>query len=96
MKSSPGVNFINVLRKAFMCIDHKSAKKTVKSLVFLRFWNLHVLKFRVDMLVKLTPGNHLFASGIYAEVVTIDQGCQVPKNLKGQIWLNTVTKKAKS
>ena len=36
----PGVNFINILRAAFMGADPKSAKKTVKSSSFLHFWDL--------------------------------------------------------
>ena len=36
----PSVNFINVLRAAFTQADPESAKKTVKSSSFLRFWDL--------------------------------------------------------
>jgi hypothetical protein len=39
MKLTQGVNFINVLCKAFTLLDPKSAKLTVKSLVILRFWD---------------------------------------------------------
>ncbi len=35
-----GVNFINVLHTAFMRVEPKSVKKTVKLSVFLRFWDL--------------------------------------------------------
>ncbi len=39
LKSTLGVNFINVLRAAFMNEDHEFAKKTVKSEVsFGAFW----------------------------------------------------------
>jgi hypothetical protein len=44
-------NFINILRAAFTCTDPGSAKKTVESAVFLRFWDQRVGK----MLMKLTP-----------------------------------------
>jgi len=40
MKLTPGVNFINILRTAFLCADLKSAKKTFKLSVLLHFWDL--------------------------------------------------------
>jgi len=49
------VNFINILCKAFMFVNLKSAKVTVKALVILRFWNLRIEKLGVSVLVKLTP-----------------------------------------
>jgi len=56
MKSTPGVNFINVLRAAFTSAEPKSLKKTASShQSFLRFWDLHMQKLFVNMLVKLTP-----------------------------------------
>ncbi len=40
-KSTPGVNFIKVLRAAFMCADLKSAERLTAWLYFLRFfWDL--------------------------------------------------------
>jgi len=39
-KLSPGVNFTNVLRAAFMRSDPKSAKKTDNWTVFLRLWDM--------------------------------------------------------
>jgi len=51
----PGLNFINGLRTAFMQVESKSVKKTVKLSVFLRFRNLHAQKLFINMLVKLTP-----------------------------------------
>jgi len=37
-----GVNFTNILHTAFTCADPKSAKNTVKLLVFYALWDLHV------------------------------------------------------
>jgi len=37
LKSDSGVNFINILHRAFTRVDPKSAKMTVKSLAILRF-----------------------------------------------------------
>ena len=42
MKSTPGVNFINVLQAAFVLADPKSVKKTDNLTVFLCFWDLRV------------------------------------------------------
>ena len=42
------------LRAAFTCADPKSAKKTVKSSSFLRFWDLGAEKLRINTLMKLT------------------------------------------
>ncbi len=50
----PGVNFINVLRAAFVHAEPKSLKKRVKLSVFLRFRDLRLQKL-CAMLVKLTP-----------------------------------------
>jgi len=55
-KMEPGVNFINVLLEAFARTEPKSIKKTVKSSIFLRFWDLRAQNLYVNMLVKLTPG----------------------------------------
>ncbi len=52
-----GVNFINVLHAAFASAEPNSIKKTVKSSVFLHFWDLRAQKLHVNMLVKLTPGD---------------------------------------
>jgi len=43
-----GVNFINFLQTAFKCTDPKSAKKTVKLSVFLRFPDLRVQKLLIE------------------------------------------------
>ncbi len=48
MFRSPEVNFINVLRAAFALTDPKSAKKTVKLSVFLRFWDLQAQKLLLE------------------------------------------------
>jgi len=56
ISAQSGVNFINVLRKAFARMESKSVKKTVKLSIFLRFWDLRVQKLYENMLVKLTPG----------------------------------------
>jgi hypothetical protein len=37
MKLTPGVNFINILHKAFTCTDPNSTKNTLKPLVFCAF-----------------------------------------------------------
>ncbi len=42
-----GVNFINVLRAAFTCLDPKSTKNSDDLTVFLRFWNLRMQKLLV-------------------------------------------------
>ena len=62
VRGSGGLNFINVLRPAFMLTEPKSVKKTVKSSVFLRFQYLRSLKLSVNMLAKLTHGICLFVS----------------------------------
>ena len=51
-----GVNFINVLRAAFMPADTKSAKKTVKSSNFFALLGSASVKAARRMLVKLTLG----------------------------------------
>ena len=43
------------LSAAFTHTDPKRAKKTVKSSSFLRFWDLHAQKLRINTLMKLTP-----------------------------------------
>ena len=37
---TPGVNFTNILREAFMRADPKSIKKLLNLTIFLRFWDL--------------------------------------------------------
>ena len=49
------VNFTNILQAAFTHADPNSAKKTVKSRSFLRFWDLHMYKFCINTLMKSTP-----------------------------------------
>jgi len=39
-KLRSGVNFINILHEAFMCVDTSSPKITVKSWAILHFWDL--------------------------------------------------------
>jgi len=53
-KGRAGLNFINILRTAFMRLEPKSIRKTVKLSVFLHFWDLRAQKLLVNMLVKLT------------------------------------------
>ncbi len=53
---TPGVNFIHILFAAFANAEPKSVKETVNLSIFLHFWDLHVQKERINMLVKLTPG----------------------------------------
>jgi len=53
---TPGVNFINILQKAFICADPKRAKNTVNpSVFFALLGSLQAKAFR-KMLMKLTPG----------------------------------------
>jgi hypothetical protein len=54
-KLTPGVNFINILRSAFMHADIKRAKNTVKLLVFFALLESALAKASSKMLVKLTP-----------------------------------------
>jgi len=57
VKLTPGVNFINILIKAFKQADHKSAKNTVKlSVSFTLLGSAHI-KAACKMLVKLAPGD---------------------------------------
>jgi len=39
-KTTPGVNFINILRAALAHVEPKGVKKILKLTVFLRFWDL--------------------------------------------------------
>jgi len=57
MKLTPGVNFIHVLRAAFMHEDPKSAKKTVKLSFFLVLLGSPLTKAARKMLVKSIPGH---------------------------------------
>ncbi len=43
-------------KSSFCASGAQKRKKTIKSSVFLHFWDLRVQKFHVNMLVKLTPG----------------------------------------
>ena len=56
MKLTPRVNFIDVLRAAFMCADPKSAKDTVKPSVFYMLSGSALVKDGCKMLMKSTPG----------------------------------------
>ncbi len=53
---TPGLNFINVLRTAFMCADPRSIKKTVKFSIFFTLSRPMSVKAQCKTLVKLTPG----------------------------------------
>jgi len=55
---TPGVNCINILCAAFARAEPKSVKKTVKLSVFLSFRDLRAQKLRINMLVKMTPGDN--------------------------------------
>ncbi len=48
VKSTPGVDFTNILRAAFPRVDPKSAKKTYNLTVFLCFWDLCAQKLLVE------------------------------------------------
>ncbi len=39
-RGGPVLNFINILRTAFMLVDPKSVKNTVVISIFLHFWDL--------------------------------------------------------
>jgi len=60
MKLTPGVNFINILRKALACKDPKSAKKTDGLTVFFALLGSAHIKAFCKMLMKLTPGVKTF------------------------------------
>jgi hypothetical protein len=52
---TPRVNFINVLLKAFMCTDPKSAKYTDDFMVFFAHLGSAQVKTELRMLMILTP-----------------------------------------
>jgi len=56
IRVKPGVNFINVLRTAFMLVDSKSAKKIDNLTVFFTLLGPACIKAVHRTLVKLTPG----------------------------------------
>jgi hypothetical protein len=56
MKSTPGVNFINILRTAFMLIDPKSIKKIDNLTDFFTLLGSARLKAVRRTLIKLSPG----------------------------------------
>jgi len=56
MKSTPGVNFKNILQAAFAQTNLKSAKKTDNLTVFFALLGSACLKADHTMLMKLTPG----------------------------------------
>ncbi len=59
MKSIPGLNFINVLRAAFMLADLKRAKETVKlSAFFLAVLGSAGVKAAYRTLMKSKPGGN--------------------------------------
>jgi len=47
VKSTPGVNFTNILRTAILLVDPKSVKMIDNLTVFLRFWDLRTYKLLV-------------------------------------------------
>jgi hypothetical protein len=55
--STSGVNFINVLRAAFICADPKRTKNTVKLSVFFVLLGSSCEKAAHRLLMKLTPDN---------------------------------------
>ncbi len=57
-----GLKFINVLCTAFTRADPKSVKKTVKLSIFFTLLGFTSLKAACKMLMKLTPGRHLWLS----------------------------------
>jgi len=57
-----GVNFTNILCKAFMCPDPKSTKRTDDLNVIFALFGSALLKAVHKMLVKLTPRGNLCIS----------------------------------
>jgi len=75
-----GVNFINILQKAFRCADPKSAERLASSLYFWHIWDLRShTKAASKMLVSLTIG--LISSTFYEKLLRV----QIPKAQKD--WL---------
>jgi len=54
IKLIPGIDFTNILRKAFTHEDHKSAKRVTTDCIFALLGSAHVKAFR-KMSVKLNP-----------------------------------------
>ncbi len=59
MKSTPGVDFINVLQAAFAHANPKSTKKTDGLTAFFMLWVSAGAKAAHKMLMKLTTGHNL-------------------------------------
>jgi len=55
MKLTPGLNFFNVLRTAFMLVDPKSVKKIDNLTVFFTLLGSTSVKAACRTLMKLTP-----------------------------------------
>jgi len=71
VKSTPGVNFTNVLGAAFAHEDPQSAKNTVKfSLIFVLLGSVCV-KVNCKTLVKFTPDFVVEASDNFPQPVTV-------------------------
>ncbi len=56
VKSTPGVNFINILQATIVRADPKSAKNTFKSSVFFVLSGSTRVKTACKTMMKLTPG----------------------------------------
>jgi len=54
-KDEPGVNFINILREAYVCADPKSAKRRDSLTVFFALLGSFCVKAAHKMFVKSTP-----------------------------------------
>ncbi len=54
-KDEPGVNFINILREAYVCADPKSAKRRDSLTVFFALLGSTRIKVERKMLMKFTP-----------------------------------------
>jgi len=65
--TQPGVNFINILRAAFVRADPKSVKKTDNLTVFFAFLEYSCVKAACRMLMKLTLGSN-FKTGSNPEM----------------------------
>jgi hypothetical protein len=67
----PGVNFINVLREAFMLTDPESARKTVKLSVFFVLLESERAKAACRTLMKLNPGVN-FINALHKAFTNVD------------------------
>ena len=68
VKSTPSVNFINILRATIVRADSESAKNALKSLVFFALLGSTRVKAACKTLIKLTPGVKRLSNGARANI----------------------------